>query len=167
MLYTKDEIKEILWNTFTTHAKEIKFLEQVGEEYWYEVILEDDISLDTMNKISEELHESDIFDAVSRGKDKLLIKYTGEDTVLDLQEMRKLNESLKKEYIEFDEDMIKRNKKLYSFLPNNVANTPFVQSVYNQMIKNKRLTVKQWDEFKYILDNGKSKYNNKQLGTKN
>jgi hypothetical protein len=81
--------------------------------------------------------------------------------------MRKLNETLKTEYIEFNDGQINRNKKLYSFLPNNVANTNFVQSVYKQMLDNKRLTKNQWDEFKYILDNGKSKYNNNKLTTKN
>jgi hypothetical protein len=35
------------------------------------------------------------------------------------------------------------------------------------MLDNKRLTKNQWDEFKYILDNGKSKYNNNKLTTKN
>jgi hypothetical protein len=81
--------------------------------------------------------------------------------------MRKLNETLKTEYIEFNDGQINRNKKLYSFLPNNVANTNFVQFVYKQMLDNKRLTKNQWDEFKYILDNGKSKYNNNKLTTKN
>ncbi len=167
MLYTKEEIQEILWNTFTTHAKEIKFLDHVGLEYWFEVVLEDDISLDVMNQLSEELHESDLFDVVNKGKDKLLVKYIGENEVLDLQEMRSLNESMQKKYIEFDDDMIKRNKKLYSFLPNNVANSNFVKAMYDLMLKNKKLTEKQWDEFKYILDNGKSKYNDKKLTTKN
>lgn len=168
MLYTKDQIKEILWSIFTINASDIKYLEQVGDEYWYEVTLENDITLDTMNKLSEDLYESDIFDVVNKGKDKLIVKYTGEADVLSLDEMRALNEKVEpKKYVEFDDSMIKRNKTLYSFLPNNVANSPFVQSVYNKMLTNKKLTVKQWEEFKYILDNGKSKYNNNKLTTKN
>ena len=66
MLYTETEIKDVLWNIFTTYAKEIKFLEQIGEEFWYEVILEDEITVDDMNDIRSELDKSDLFDAMIR-----------------------------------------------------------------------------------------------------
>lgn len=168
MLHTPEEIKTILWNAFTINANDIKFLERVGDEYWYEVILEDTISIDELQSIGDELHDTELFDVINKGNNKLLIKYIGESEPLTIEEMRSLNEKVNtKEYIEFEDSMINRNKKLYSFLPNNVANSPFVKSVYAQMLTNKKLTVKQWEEFKYILDNGKSKYNNKKLGTKN
>jgi hypothetical protein len=167
MIYSKEEITQVLWNVFIIYAKDIKFLERVGDEYWFNVITEDYMTIDKLNDIGSELENTELFDVINKGKNELLIKYIGESEILNITEMRKLNETLKTEYIEFNDGQINRNKKLYSFLPNNVANTNFVQFVYKQMLDNKRLTKNQWDEFKYILDNGKSKYNNNKLTTKN
>lgn len=166
MLYDPEYVRTVLWNAFTKFADDIKFLEQIGNQYWYTVKPSPIMSVQRMGTILDELHETGIFDIINRGAD-ILIKYTGEDDVMDVQECRALMEKMAVEYVEFDDAMIKRNKTLYSFLPNNVANSPFVQSVYNKMLTKRRLTKRQWDELKYILDNGKSKYNNNQLTTKN
>ncbi len=166
MLYDPEYVRNVLWNAFTFYADEIKFLEQIGTQYWYSIIFNKEITLDRMNDILEELHDTGIFDVINEGP-TTLIKYTGEDDIMDVQEMRTLMEKMAVEYVDFPDEQIKRNMKLYSFLPNNVANSPFVQSVYNRMLSKKRLTKRQWEELKYILDNGKTKYNNNQLTTKN
>lgn len=171
MIYSKDDISKVLWNTFTVHAKEIKFLEQVGEEYLYEVILEDDVTLDYLNDVGGELEESGLFDVMSKGNNKLMIRYTAEDELMDITEMRifvsKVNENISSNYVEFDDSMIGRIKKLYSFLPQNIAYNNFVISTYNQVLKNKKLTKKQWTNLEEILNTGKSTYNNNKLTTKN
>ena len=171
MIYTKEDISAVLWNTFTVYAKEIKFLEQVSEEYLYEVSLEDNVTLDYLNEVGEELEESGLFDVMSKGTNKLLIRYTAEDEVMDITEMRqfmtKINENINSNYVEFNDAMIGRIKKLYSFLPQNVAYNNFVLSVYNQVLKNKKLTKKQWTNLEEILNTGNSTYNNNKLTTKN
>lgn len=100
MIYSKDDIKLVLWNSFTNFAKDIKFLEQVGEQYWYEILLEEDMTLDKLNDIGQDLEESQIFDIINKGPNKLLVKYIGEDGVMDFDEMKefinKINKNIQK-----------------------------------------------------------------------
>ena len=168
MLYTETEIKDVLWNIFTTYAKEIKFLEQIGEEFWYEVILEDEITVDDMNDIRSELDKSDLFDAINKGSDKMLIKYVGENNLMDVQEFKKFNEKINenKEIMSFEDTQIKMYKKMFDSLPERLRNNSFLKSVMNQMEKNKKLTKKQFTELNFVFQNGKTRYEAGQLSTK-
>ncbi len=168
MLYTETEIKDVLWNIFTTYAKEIKFLEQIGEEFWYEVILEDEITVDDMNDIRSELDKSDLFDAINKGSDKMLIKYVGENDLMDVQEFKKFNANINenKEIMSFEDTQIKMYKKMFDSLPERLRNNSFLKSVMNQMEKNKKLTKKQFTELNFVFQNGKTRYEAGQLSTK-
>lgn len=71
-----------------------------------------------------------------------------------------------KQVIEFDDAKIKYYKKLFSFLSPK-HNTPFWNSMMSQLEKNKKLSKKQFDELDFLLKNGKSRYEDGVLSTKN
>lgn len=167
MLYTQEQIKEVLWNTFKTYAKNIEFVDQVGDEYWYNIELEDSISMDKFHEIGMDLYDSTIFDVINKGENKLLVKYIAESDILELNEIKSLNEKLSNDYIEFNEGQLKRYKKLYDNLKENLRLNSFIKKTYDLMQKNKKLSSKQWIELKYVLENGKTRYEDKKLSTKN
>ena len=138
MLYTQDQIKDILWKTFTIHAKDIKFLEQVGNEYWYNITLEDGISNDDLGHIGLELHETDLFDVVNKGNNQMLVKYVGENDLMDVQEFRKFNTKVNenKEEMIFADSQVTMYKKMFDNMPERLRNNTFLQSVMGQMEKN-------------------------------
>lgn len=167
MLYTQEQIKEVLWNTFKTYAKNIEFVDQVGDEYWYNIELEDSISMDKFHEIGMDLYDSTVFDVINKGENKLLVKYIAESDILELNEIKSLNEKLSNDYIEFNEGQLKRYKKLYDSLKENLRLNSFIKKTYDLMQKNKKLSSKQWIELKYVLENGKTRYEDKKLSTKN
>ena len=168
MLYTQDQIKDILWKTFTVFAKEIKFLEQVGNEYWYEVTLEDGIDNEQLGHIGLELHETDLFDVVNKGDNKMLVKYVGENDLMDVQEFRKFNAKVNEasDDMTFADSQVKMYKKMFDGMPERLRNNTFLKSVMNQMEKNKKLTKKQFNELNFVFQNGKTRYEAGQLSTK-
>jgi hypothetical protein len=58
--YTPEEIKKVLWNTFRDKARKITYLSNNE----FEVIPEDDMTIDDANEMAGELEDSGLFDVV-------------------------------------------------------------------------------------------------------
>jgi hypothetical protein len=71
------------------------------------------------------------------------------------------------EYISFQDTEVARLKKLWSFQHGKYANNNFFVTIMKTLEDKKRLSKKQYEELKYLLDNGRTKYEAGVLTTKN
>ena len=60
--------------------------------------------------------------------------------------------------VHFEEDRIKYYNALWNSLKLVYHQNRFFSSLHSQMNDKKKLTIKQWNQYKYLLTNGRSMY---------
>jgi hypothetical protein len=163
MLYTEDQIKTVLLNVLGSYVKSITTV----EEYNFAVTFDEGVTYMQISEMLGELNETDLFDIQNKGH-FYLIKYIGEEEdVLEFHQHRFFYNILENisNIMEFEDTMVKRLTTLYN-MQNIKYHTGFFKSIHDKLVKDKKLTKKQYDEFKFLLDHGRSKYEAGVLSTK-
>jgi len=164
MSYTKEEIKNVLWDTFNIEAEAIELTDENNGNWLFKVYPTEDTELGVLSNMAQELYDSYLFEVTMRG-DHLDIEYLN-PYVLERKQFHLLYEALNK-WISFDDKQIASLKKKFASLNVKYANNPFYKSVMAGLEDKKKLSMKQWEELSYLLANGKTKYEAGILSTKN
>ncbi len=154
-MYTPEDIKEVLQNTFKTVAKDIYFEDENNGNYKFEVVPEFGITLDDMNDIGQDLLNSSIFD-VDYINDIFIITYLN-PFVLEHSQFKMIYESINNT-IEFNTGQINYIKSIFKTLHTKYQTNAFLKSVYDKAINNGKLTKNQQLELEFVLKNGKTRY---------
>lgn len=170
MLYSEEQIQTVLWNVLGDKVNSIRLL----DDYTFGVTFPKTTTYMQISDLLGELIDTDLFDIENKGSidddgtQLYILKYIGEDEVLEFHQHRFFYNILENasNFVEFEDSMIKRWTTLYN-MQHIKYHSGFFKSIFDQLIKNKRLTKKQYDEFKFLLDNGKSRYEAGVLSTKN
>lgn len=159
-MYSQDEIKKVLWNTFQETVSKIEY---IGNNI-YHVYPDIDATLDDIANISEELYDTELFD-ITLEREYLVVEYLGE-YVLEKKQFLFINENLN-ETITFTDDQIKYVMQRYNTLHSKYHNDNFFAPMVKKLQKNKKLSKKQNDQLQFLIKNGKSMYEAGVLTTKN
>jgi predicted outer membrane protein len=162
-MYTAGEIESVLWNIFNLEAEAIELTDENDGCYMFNVYPTDDGEVADLATMAQELHDSDLFD-VTMKRDHLEVEYLN-PYVLERYQFRLVHESVSKK-IEFSDDKIKMLKQRFDKLYQRYHDNPFFKSVMNQLETKKKLSQRQYDELKFLIDNGKSRYEMGVLSTK-
>jgi len=165
--YTKEEIKTVLWNVFKMDAANIEFVgdnDDNGGQYIFNVFPTGDTKLGTLSNMAQELFDSDLFDVTMKG-DHLVITYL-DPYVMSRESFTMMRESIA-QWISFDDVQIKSMEKRFNTVHIKYHSDPFYISVMKQLKEKKKLSKKQFDEFKYLIENGQTRYEAGVLSTKN
>lgn len=80
-MYSIDEIKKVLWNTYQENISKIDFIETDDKNnYVFYVYPDSESTLDEIANISEELYDTELFD-ITLERDKLIVKYLNESLI--------------------------------------------------------------------------------------
>lgn len=80
-MYSIDEIKKVLWNTYQEKVSKIDFIETDNKNnYVFYVYPDSESTLDEIANISEELYDTELFD-ITLERDKLIVKYLNESLI--------------------------------------------------------------------------------------
>lgn len=159
-MYTSDQIKKVLWNTYQESASKIKYM---GNNI-YHVYPDVDSTLDDIANISEELYDTDLFD-ITLEREFLEIEFLGE-LVLEFKQFKFINENLNMS-VTYTDDQIKYVMQRYNSLNIKYHNDNFFAPMVKKLQKDKKLSKKQNDQLQFLLKNGKSMYEAGVLTTKN
>lgn len=162
--YTPEEIKTVLWNVFNLEADAIEFTDDNGGQYMFNVFPTPDTKLGALSDMAQELFDSDLFDVTMKG-DHLEIEYLN-PYVMERKSFTMLREAIT-QWISFDDTQVKNMEKRFNTVHIKYHNNPFYASVVKQLKDKKKLSKKQFDEFKYLIDNGQTRYEAGVLSTKN
>lgn len=163
-MYSAEEIKNILWTTFNTLAQAIELTSENGGCYLYNVFPEDDIKTGELSQIAQELFDSDLFE-VTMHNDHLTIEYLN-PYVLERKQFSFIYENIVNS-ITFEDTMVKRIVTLFNQVNIKYHRGTFFPGLIETLKTKKKLSKKQWEELKYLIDNGQTKYEAGVLSTKN
>lgn len=80
-MYSIEEIKKVLWNTYQEKVSKIDFVETDDKNnYVFYVYPDSESTLDEIANISEELYDTELFD-ITLERDKLIVKYLNESLI--------------------------------------------------------------------------------------
>lgn len=80
-MYSIDEIKKVLWNTYQEKVSKIDYIETDDKNnYVFYVYPDSESTLDEIANISEELYDTELFD-ITLERDKLIVKYLNESLI--------------------------------------------------------------------------------------
>lgn len=80
-MYSIDEIKKVLWNTYQEKVSKIDFIETDNKNnYVFYVYPDSESTLDEIANISEDLYDTELFD-ITLERDKLIVKYLNESLI--------------------------------------------------------------------------------------
>lgn len=80
-MYSIEEIKKVLWNTYQEKVSKIDFVETDDKNnYVFYVYPDSESTLEEIANISEELYDTDLFD-ITLKRDKLIVKYLNESLI--------------------------------------------------------------------------------------
>ena len=164
MDYSVEDIKTVLWNTFNLEADAIELTDENNGCYKFNVFPTDDTSLDTLATMAEDLYDSQLFDIITR-RDHIEVEYLN-PFVLERKAFTLLREAIT-QWISFDDAQVKNLKKRFDMVHIKYHANPFYMSVMKQLTDKKKLSKKQWEELKYLIENGRTKYEAGILTTKN
>ncbi len=168
-MYTADDIKTVLWNTYKETCGKIDIVNSEGPNYVYKVYPDIDSTLEEISNLSEELFETDLFDIEFKrdpeNKEYLLVTFLNEEIVFEKKQFLFLLEN--SNTIEFTDDQIKNRVKRFDSLNIKYHNNNFFKSIMSTLKTKKKLSKKQNDELDYLLKHGKTMYENGYLTTKN
>lgn len=162
-MYTEEQIKTVIQNVIGSAAKSVTLI----GPFTFRVEFERDVTTGEMSHYLDDLYGSDLFDVTYKSTYTFDIKYIGEE-VMEFHQYRLMYNILEnaQNFITFDDNQIKRLTTLYNF-QHIKYHQGFFKSIFDKLVKDKKLTKKQYDEFKFLLDNGRSKYEAGLLSTKN
>lgn len=163
-MYTSEEIKTILWNTFNLTVEAIELIDENNGCYKFNVYPEETSSLNDITAIAEDLYDSGLFD-ITLKNDYLEIEYLN-PYVLEKKQFSLIYESINS-WISFDDNQVNSLKKKFNTVNIKYHNNTFYTSIMKQLEDKKKLSKKQFDELKYLLDNGITRYEAGVLSTKN
>jgi len=163
-MYTKDDIKEVLWNTFNSQADAIEFTDDNGGNFKFNVFPNETVQLGELSNMAQELFDSELFD-VTMHNDCLEIEYLN-PYVLERKQFSMLYEAINK-WISFDDKQVASLEKKFVSLNVKYAHNTFFKSIMAALNSKKKLSAKQWEELSFLLSNGRTKYEAGILTTKN
>lgn len=163
-MYTKEQIKEVLWNTFNSEAEAIELTDENNGNWLFRVYPHDNIELGKLSEMAVELYDSALFD-VTMHDDCLEIEYNN-PYVLERKQFHLLYETFNK-WISFDDKQVASLKKKFASLNVKYASNAFFKSIMSSLEAKKKLSMKQWEELNYLLANGRTRYEAGILSTKN
>lgn len=80
-MYSIEEIKKVLWNTYQEKVSKIDFVETDDKNnYVFYVYPDSESTLDEIANISEELYDTELF-VITLERDKLIVKYLNESLI--------------------------------------------------------------------------------------
>lgn len=164
MSYTVEDIKTVLWNTFNLDAEAIELTDENNGQYKFNVFPTDDISLETLSSMAEDLYDSDLFD-VTMYRDHLEIIFLN-PYMMAKESFTLLRENINT-WISFDDKQVASLKKRFNMLNVKYHSNQFFKSIMKQLEEKKKLSKKQFDELKYLIDRGRTRYEDGILSTKN
>lgn len=164
MSYSVEDIKTVLWNTFNLEADAIELTDENNGCYKFNVFPTDDTTLDTLANMAEDLYDSELFD-ITTHRDYIEVEYLN-PFVLERKAFKILREAIT-QWISFDDAQVKNLKKRFDMVHIKYHGNPFYISVMKQLTDKKKLSKKQWEELKYLIENGRTKYEAGILTTKN
>lgn len=164
MDYSADEIKNVLWATFNLEADAIELTDENGGCYKFNVFPNEDSTMDTIASMAEDLYESELFDVTNRGE-HLEIEYLN-PFILERRAFTIIRENINN-WISFEDAQIKRIETLFNQVSIKYHNNQFFPSIMKTLKEKKKLSKKQWEELKFLIDNGLTKYEAGVLSTKN
>lgn len=164
MDYSVEDIKTVLWNTFNLEADAIELTDENNGCYKFNVFPTDETTLDTLATMAEELYDSQLFDITTR-RDHIEVEYLN-PFVLERKAFSMLREAIT-QWISFEDTQVKRIETLYNQVNIKYHQGNFFPSIVKQLKEKKKLSKKQWEELKFLIDNGQTKYEAGVLSTKN
>ena len=163
-MYTPEDIKNVLQNTFADCAERIELAGDNEGNYRYYVYPGPDVTLGELSSKAQELYDSDLFD-VTMLRDKLEVEYLN-PFVLERKQFAIVYESAGK-WITFDDKQVANLKNHFSRLNVKYHSNTFFKSIMEQLETKKKLSKKQFDELLFLIKNGKTKYEAGVLSKKN
>ena len=164
MEYKVEDIKTVLWNTFKDTVSKIELNDENNGKYIFHVYPEETSTLNQISNISTELYDTELFD-VTTERDHLVIEFEN-PFVLEHKQFKFINESMN-QWISFDDKQIASLNKRFQGLNVKYHQNPFFKSIIKQLNDNKKLSKKQFNELKYLIEYGQTRYEANLLTTKN
>lgn len=162
--YTQEEIRTVLWNVFNLEADAIEFIDDNGGQYIFKVFPTEDTKLGTLSDMAQDLFDSDLFDVTMKG-DHLEIEFLN-PYVMSRESFTMVRENIA-QWISFDDTQVKNMEKRFNMVHIKYHNNPFYISVMKQLKEKKKLSKKQFDELKHLIETGQTRYEAGVLTTKN
>lgn len=164
MKYNIDDIKTVLWNTFKETVTKIELVDENNGNYIFNVYPEETSTLNQIANISTELYDTELFDIITQ-RDHLIIEFIN-PFVLEYKQFKFINESINK-WITFDDKQIESLNKRFNNLNVKYHQNSFFKSIIKQLNDNKKLSKNQFNELKYLIEYGKTRYEDNLFTTKN
>ena len=141
-MYSIDEIKKVLWNTYQEKVSKIDYIETDDKDnYVFYVYPDSESTLDEIANISEELYDTDLFD-ITLKRDKLIVKYLNESLIernAYIKLYKIINEDIKTNEAMNKADLINILKQYTAYLSKNrlLSNIMFdVEIEINKFLNN-------------------------------
>lgn len=141
-MYSIDEIKKVLWNTYQEKVSKIDYIETDDKNnYVFYVYPDSESTLDEIANISEELYDTELFD-ITLERDKLIVKYLNESLIernAYIKLYKIINEDIKTNEAMNKSDLVNILKKYTAYLSKNrlLSNIMFdVEIEINKFLNN-------------------------------
>lgn len=141
-MYSIDEIKKVLWNTYQEKVSKIDFIETDNKNnYVFYVYPDSESTLDEIANISEELYDTELFD-ITLERDKLIVKYLNESLIernAYIKLYKIINEDIKTNEAMNKSDLVNILKQYTAYLSKNrlLSNIMFdVEIEINKFLNN-------------------------------
>lgn len=141
-MYSIEEIKKVLWNTYQEKVSKIDYIETDDKNnYVFYVYPDSESTLDEIANISEELYDTELFD-ITLERDKLIVKYLNESLIernVYIKLYKIINEDIKTNEAMNKSDLVNILKKYTAYLSKNrlLSNIMFdVEIEINKILNN-------------------------------
>ena len=141
-MYSIEEIKKVLWNTYQEKVSKIDFVETDDKNnYVFYVYPDSESTLDEIANISEELYDTELFD-ITLERDKLIVKYLNESLIernAYIKLYKIINEDIKTNEAMNKSDLVNILKQYTAYLSKNrlLSNIMFdVEIEINKFLNN-------------------------------
>lgn len=141
-MYSIDEIKKVLWNTYQEKVSKIDYIETDDKNnYVFYVYPDSESTLDEIANISEELYDTELFD-ITLERDKLIVKYLNESLIernVYIKLYKIINEDIKTNEAMNKSDLVNILKQYTAYLSKNrlLSNIMFdVEIEINKFLNN-------------------------------
>jgi len=160
--YTEQDIEKVLKNVLQPQLTSLVLI----EPYTWHAKFNSSNSLESISDKLDDLYESGLFEITNYGH---VYQIAFDQSVLEWTQWKRLGQLIQEsnsDTIQFNDAEIKRWTTIYNWQPAKY-HQGFFKSIHNKMLKDKQLSKKQWQNFKYLLDYGRSMHEAGLLSTKN
>lgn len=141
-MYSIEEIKKVLWNTYQENVSKIDYIETDDKNnYVFYVYPDSESTLDEIANISEELYDTELF-VITLERDKLIVKYLNESLIernAYIKLYKIINEDIKTNEAMNKSDLVNILKQYTAYLSKNrlLSNIMFdVEIEINKFLNN-------------------------------